>query len=337
MKLLLALLCLLGMSSYQKPSDAELQKKLTPLQYQVTQKDATEPAFQNAYWDNHEEGLYVDITTGEVLFSSRDKYDSGTGWPSFVKALDAKSLIERTDSKLGMPRTEVRSKIGNAHLGHVFKDGPKPTGLRYCMNSAALRFIPVNKLTAEGYGDYRVLFKAKAKPIAADSINQCNIQGTGCSATLETAILAGGCFWGMEEILRKIPGVVETEVGYIGGTTGKPTYERVHQGNTGHAEAVRIIFDPSKISYSDLLSKWFFKMHDPTTLNQQGNDKGTQYRSAIFYTSEAQKKTAEQAKSKVKGAVTQIVNAGEFTKAEDYHQDYLKKNPAGYTCHYMRK
>lgn len=324
------------MGAYQKPSDAELHKELTPLQYEVTQKDATEPPFQNAYWDNHEEGLYVDVTTGEPLFTSRDKYDSGTGWPSFVKPINNKNITTRTDSKLGTPRTEVRSRIGNAHLGHVFNDGPKPTGLRYCMNSAALRFIPVKELKANGYGQYEALFKSPGKPITADSKNQCAIQKTSCLATTEIAILAGGCFWGMEEILRKIPGVIDAEVGYTGGTTAKPTYEQVKTGTTGHAEAVRITFDPSKLSYADLLSKWFFRMHDPKTLNQQGNDRGTQYRSAIFYTSETQKKTAEEAKSRVKGAVTQIIKAGPFTKAEKYHQDYLQKHPGGYTCHYLR-
>lgn len=155
------------------------------------------------------------------------------------------------------------------------------------------------------------------------------------SAT-EPAILAGGCFWGMEEILRKVPGVIQTEVGYTGGKTPKPTYEQVRTGKTGHAEAIRITFDPKKISYEDLLKNWFFKMHDPTTLNQQGYDMGSQYRSAIFYTSEAQKKTAESVKKQFPRAVTQIVQATEFTPAEDYHQDYLQKNPGGYTCHYLK-
>ena len=332
-------LCLLTMTAqaYQKPSDAELQKNLTHLQYNVTQKGDTEPAFQNAYWDLHEDGIFVDITTGEPLFSSRDKFDSGTGWPSFTKPLDAKNLVTKTDLSNGNTRVEVRSKIGNAHLGHVFMDGPKPTGMRYCMNSAALRFIPASQLKKEGYGKYEALFKTKAKPIAPDSNNQCAVTGTGCTATLETAILAGGCFWGMEEILRKVPGVVQIEVGYTGGQTPNPTYEQVKTGETGHAEAVRIIFDPKKLSYENLLKKWFFKMHDPTTVNQQGNDIGSQYRSAIFYASDIQKKIAEAVKKQVPRAVTQIVQATKFTPAEEYHQDYLQKNPGGYTCHYLRQ
>ncbi|MCB9733798.1 MAG: peptide-methionine (S)-S-oxide reductase MsrA [Deltaproteobacteria bacterium] len=148
----------------------------------------------------------------------------------------------------------------------------------------------------------------------------------------------------MEDILRKIPGVVSTEVGYTGGTTAHPTYDTVHHGTTGHAESVRVVFDPTKLSYADLLEKWFFRMHDPTTPNRQGNDIGSQYRSAIFTTTEAQAKTARAVKEKVDASgvwkrpiVTEIVPAGVFTLAEDYHQDYLVRNPGGYTCHYMRE
>jgi len=160
----------------------------------------------------------------------------------------------------------------------------------------------------------------------------------------EVVILAGGCFWGMQDILRKVPGVIETSVGYSGGTIKDPVYTLVKKGNTGHAEALRIAYDPTKITFAELLEKWFFKMHDPTTANRQGNDIGTQYRSAIFYTTDAQKKTAEEVKAKVEASgkwkkpiVTEITAAGPFTNAEEYHQDYLKKNPGGYTCHFMRE
>ena len=159
----------------------------------------------------------------------------------------------------------------------------------------------------------------------------------------EVAVLAGGCFWGMEELLRKVPGVLDTEVGYAGGTTQSPSYEVVKTGTTGHAESVRITFDPSKLSYEELLEKWFFRMHDPTTKNRQGNDVGTQYRSAIFVSSPEQRRVAEMVKQRIDKSgkwkspvVTEIVEAGPFTLAEGYHQDYLEKNPGGYTCHWMR-
>lgn len=147
------------MNTFIKPSDAELREQLTSLQYEVTQHEGTERPFANEYWNNKKAGIYVDIVSGEPLFSSLDKYDSGTGWPSFTQPLESENVVERTDLKLFMPRTEVRSKQGGSHLGHIFDDGPAPTGLRYCMNSAALRFIPVEKLEEEGYGEYLKLFK----------------------------------------------------------------------------------------------------------------------------------------------------------------------------------
>jgi peptide methionine sulfoxide reductase msrA/msrB len=151
--------------TYSKPPDAELRQRLTPLEYRVTQEEGTEPPFGNRYWDNHEPGLYVDAASGEPLFSSVDKFDSGTGWPSFTRPLDAARVVAHTDQTLGMTRTEVRSSAAGSHLGHVFEDGPAPTGLRYCINSAALRFIPVDRLEAEGYGEFRALFAAgPAKP-----------------------------------------------------------------------------------------------------------------------------------------------------------------------------
>lgn len=296
-------------------------KKLTPLQYHVTQEGGTEHPFDNPYWDNKRPGIYVDVVSGEPLFSSLDKFDSGTGWPSFTKPLVDENIQEKVDRKIPlMTRTEVKSSGGNSHLGHVFDDGPGPSGKRYCINSASLRFIPAEDLEKEGYGKYAVLFSKKA----------------------EVAILAAGCFWGVEELFRKLPGVLKTEVGYTGGEGAQPIYEQIKTGKTGHAEAIRIEYDPMKISYSEILD-YFFRLHDPTTLNQQGNDRGTQYRSSIFYLNPEQKKIAEDKKNQVdlskkwkNPVVTEIVSAKEFYPAEEYHQDYLQKNPGGYTCHYLR-
>jgi methionine-S-sulfoxide reductase len=185
-----------------------------------------------------------------------------------------------------------------------------------------------------------------SKSIASteSSAGEANAPGPNESAKRQTAILAGGCFWGMEELLRKIPGVLETDVGYAGGVTANPNYEQVHEGTTGHAEAVRVVFDPTRLSYESLLENWYFRMHDPTTENRQGNDVGSQYRSAIFFTSPEQQNTALRVKERVdqsgkwsKPVVTEVVAAGPFTLAEDYHQDYLQANPDGYTCHFLRE
>jgi peptide methionine sulfoxide reductase msrA/msrB len=324
-----------ALSREENETTMKQKEQLTPLQYRVTQQCGTEPPFQNEFWDNHEPGLYVDIVGGEPLFASVDKFDSGTGWPSFTKPVHGEAVTEKRDTTHGMVRVEVRSADADSHLGHVFDDGPGPGGMRYCINSASLRFIPLRDLEKEGYGTYLDLFPAEL-------VQKARGASAAAPARTETAILAGGCFWGMEDILRRQPGVLETEVGYTGGTLADPTYPDLKTGETGHAESIRITFDPSKTSYSELLGV-FFRLHDPTTKSRQGNDVGTQYRSAIFYLSEEQKAAAEKAKREAEASgrwkrpvVTEIVAATKFYPAEDFHQDYLEKHPGGYTCHYLR-
>jgi peptide methionine sulfoxide reductase msrA/msrB len=314
---------------YPKANPDQLKKNLTPEQFKVTQQCGTEPPFNNAFWNNHAPGIYVDIVSGEALFSSQHKFDSGTGWPSFSKPLEADHIVSRSDESFGMQRTEVRSRHADSHLGHLFFDGPGVSKQRYCINSASLRFIPAGKLWSEGYGRYLPQFEEAG--VKTDAPER------------ETALLAGGCFWGMQDILRKIPGVISTRVGYTGGHLENPRYEDTHDSKSGHAESVEIVFDPRKLSYEELLQNWFFRMHDPTTKDRQGNDRGSQYRSAIFYTSTVQQTVAERVKKVIEASgkwkapiVTEVVLATKFYLAEEYHQDYLTKNPGGYTCHYLR-
>ncbi len=324
-----------------KPSDAELRSKLTPEQYAVTQQCGTEPPYRNAFWNHHEEGLYVDVVSGEPLFASTDKFDSGTGWPSFTRPVAA-NVVSKVDTAHGMVRTEVRSAAGDSHLGHLFTDGPRDRGgQRYCINSASLRFVPVGRLEAEGYGPYRSLFPGPAAA-AAPAVAEPSA-APSAAPEREVALLAGGCFWGMQDLLRKIPGVLETEAGYTGGWLEDPHYHDTHDSASGHAESVRVVFDPRRLSYQELLERWFFRMHDPTTADRQGNDRGTQYRSAIFFADERQRTTAEAVKARVQASgkwkgtlVTQIAPASTWYRAEPEHQDYLERNPGGYSCHYLR-
>lgn len=304
---------------------AEAVGNLTPEQFRVTQQDGTEAPFRNEFWDHKEPGIYVDVVSGEPLFLSSDKFDSHSGWPSFVRPVEDENIVEHTDSSLGMTRTEVRSRHGDSHLGHVFPDGPRDqTGMRYCINSASLRFVPLSDMEAEGYGAY--IDRIAGKPAGAT----------------KTAIFAGGCFWGMQDLFRKLPGVVSTRVGYTGGDLDSPTYRDVKKGDTGHAEALEISYDPSAVSYEDLL-EFLFQIHDPTTPNRQGNDVGTQYRSAIFVADQSEADAAANVIAAVEASgnwpgkvVTEVVPARPFFEAEPEHQDYLERIPHGYTCHFIR-
>ena len=298
-------------------------KNLNKVQFEVTQNKGTEKAFANQYWNHKEQGIYVDIISGEPLFSSLDKFDSGCGWPSFAKSLNQLEIILQDDLSHGIRRTEVLTNT--CHLGHLFNDGPKDLGgMRYCINSAAINFIAKDKLLESGYGEYLTLFEA----------HETN--------GLQEAYLAGGCFWGLEHYLSKTPGVIETFVGYTGGTLDNPSYEDITTGKTGHAETVMIKYDPKKITYRKLL-KVFFTIHDPTTPNQQGNDKGSQYRSAIFYLNDIQKYAALDIINLANEfnvfnhqVITEISLFKQFYIAEKYHQKYLQKHPDGYNCHFIR-
>jgi len=229
--------------TYAKPSTVELKQKLTPIQFEVTQNDATEPPFRNDFWDNHAAGIYVDVATGEPLFSSLDKFESGTGWPSFTRSIEPGHVVSKSDGALGMSRTEVRSSGGDSHLGHVFDDGPPPTGLRYCINSASLRFVPVDRLSAEGYGGYLSRFIAgTAAPIPGSTANACAKpkpgERPGCEATLDTALLEGGGAKAAAS-LRDVAGVLD-----------------VVPDPMNRVAAIQVVFDPKQIAYADLLAKW---------------------------------------------------------------------------------
>jgi len=306
-----------------KKSDKEWKKILTPEQYHVMRKRGTERAFTGKYNDRYEKGVYLCAGCGTPLFSSEAKYDHGTGWPSFTAPFDENNIDYFDDFSHFTHRTETRCALCGAHLGHVFDDGPTPTGKHYCINSVSLDFRP---------GD------AHKNP-ESNPEDKSNKKGTKFLKA-ETATFAAGCFWGVEHKFRQVPGVISTVVGYAGGDVKNPTYKQVCSDKTGHAEAIKITFDPSQVSYEKLL-EIFFNLHDPTQVDRQGWDVGSQYRSAIFYHSNDQKETAEKMVKKLESSgrfrkliTTQIVPAPEFYKAEEYHQQYYekRKKEANITC-----
>jgi peptide methionine sulfoxide reductase msrA/msrB len=289
-----------------KEKIAAVVKTLTPLQVDVTQHEGTERANTGEYVHEKRKGTYVSVIGGLPLFRSEAKFDSGTGWPSFTAPIDKDHVILRADDSLGMRRIEVLDARSGAHLGHVFDDGPAPTGLRFCMNSCALKFIPDGEP-----------LPAESRPVAT-----------------QTAYFAGGCFWGVEDVFEQIDGVVDAESGYMGGTVDHPTYHQVCEGDTGHAETVKVVFDPARVTYAKLL-KIFFDNHDATTPDRQGPDIGPNYRSVVFAaTKEQQDEAAKYIQQlqttpeyKSRRIVTQVVAPGPtFWPAEEYHQDYHKKH-----------
>ena len=287
----------------------ELAKDLTPEEAKVILASGTEPAFCGNLVDNKLEGTYICRLCKLPLFKSDSKFKSGTGWPSFFQPVDPDHVVEKDDSSLGVARTEILCARCTAHLGHVFPDGPKPTGLRFCVNSVSLDFVENGQAFPEG-----------AQPVATANI-------------LKTAYFGGGCFWGVEDRFAQLPGVIDAVSGYQGGNDDNPSYEDVCSGASGHAESVEIKYDPSIVSYDELLA-YFFRIHNPTQGNRQGPDYGPQYRSVIFPTDDEQMKRAKafieaeqrEGKWSSKPITTQVVMAPKFYKAEEYHQDYHVKN-----------
>jgi len=296
-------------------TDSEWKTRLTPDQYRIVRKHGTERAFTGALLENKEEGVYRCAGCDLPLFASDTKFESGTGWPSFFRPIEG-NVGEQTDHSLGTVRTEIHCERCDGHLGHVFADGPRPTGQRYCVNSLSLAFTPTAELAT------------LAEPGALRDPSPARPDG------LAEAVFAGGCFWCVEAVFEELEGVQEAISGYAGGDAKTANYEAVCSGRTKHAEAVRIVYDPTKIRYEDLL-RVHFATHDPTTLNRQGNDVGPQYRSAIFYAGDEEKALAvafladlsEQKPYDKKPIVTRLEPLTEFFPAERYHRNYVCENP----------
>jgi len=290
-------------------TDADWRKILTPEQYRIMRQKGTERAFsvKCPLPPKGQSGIYQCVACGTDLFRYDNKFESGTGWPSFWEPVSELNIQLLPDNSLGIERTEVLCARCDAHLGHVFDDGPPPTGKRYCINALALKLSMSEKIKSHN--------------------------------SQQKATFAGGCFWGVEAIFAEQKGVISTRVGYTGGDFKNPTYEDVCSDKTGHAEAVEIIYDPAEISYEKLLDV-FWSIHNPTTPNRQGPDIGSQYRSAIFYHTPEQKDQAAHSKERLeksgkfkRAIVTEIVAAKEFYPAEEYHQQYFKKQGVKPACH----
>ncbi len=297
-------------------TDAQWKAQLTPEQYTIARAKGTERAFCGTLLDNKLEGIYACVCCRLPLFASSAKFNSGTGWPSFFQPVASGNVIEHPDTALGMRRTEILCARCDCHLGHVFEDGPRPTGLRFCVNSESLVFTKLQDV------------KTLAEPPAAAS-------AAPAAGKTATAVFAGGCFWCVEAVFEELDGVQEVVSGYAGGSKESADYTAVSSGRTGHAEAVEIVYDPSKITFEELL-KVHFATHDPTSLNRQGADAGPQYRSAIFYQNEQEKQLAQafiadltDAKAYDKPIVTTLepLKASGFYAAETYHQNYVCNNP----------
>ena len=276
---------------------SEWQTLLTPEQFQITRLKGTERAHSSEMCSYFEPGKYACVCCGTLLFDGGEKFESGTGWPSFTQPIKENAVAYHKDISFGMVRIEALCNSCDAHLGHVFPDGPKPSGLRYCMNAVSLRKVESS--------DKKITF-------------------------------GGGCFWCTEAVFDLLQGVIKVESGYSGGKISNPTYREVCSGMTGHAEVIEVTYDPDQISFEDLL-RIHLSTHNPTTLNKQGADTGTQYRSVIFYRNESEKNLAEKVISEMQPffenpIVTEIAPFEQFYKAETEHQNYYKENRDAQYC-----
>lgn len=298
-------------------TDAQWREKLTPEQFGVLRSKGTERPFCGTLLDNKMLGVYTCAGCDLPLFSSDSKFQSGTGWPSFYAPIAGDNVAEHSDLSHGIVRVEIVCARCEGHLGHVFDDGPPPTGRRFCLNSASLNFTKSDEVAS------------LADP-AAKNAPKTAADPAGKTAA---AVVAGGCFWCMEVAFEQLKGVVDVESGYAGGSKETADYRSVSRGDTGHAEVIRIKYDPAVISYEKLIEV-FFNSHDPTTLNRQGPDSGTQYRSAIFYANDDEKKIAQKAIDDLNGMkafpsaiVTTLEPLEAYYPAEAYHQNYARLNP----------